>query len=253
MTHQADAESLPLEVVRRFLDEIVASRTTDVTELVAADLVLHAPDEADVGGADALDGMLAAVHAEFDELVLVPGPIFEAGGVVVARWQASYSRSARWPLPSFVVDQSMVAVFRVVDGRIVEIWTLENTLPDVDLEEEPTATRVPYAADEASTGPEQGFLQPDEKPLFSRPARTFQFGTSSTEDVQGGYGYGASVGYGGGSGGLGSTGRELGATTGAGSDFGTDALAGATGAGPSGDPYAGPRPPGPGDVPDEPV
>ena len=119
-------------VVRRLLDEVVNQRNLNViNEIVASNCVFHGSSGQEVIGTDIMKQMLTTFFDAFDNFrVNIEDIIGEADKVVVrfvemGKHQGEFEDIA--PTGKEVMWLEM-AIFRVVNDKIVEGWTLEDRL-----------------------------------------------------------------------------------------------------------------------------
>jgi steroid delta-isomerase-like uncharacterized protein len=121
------------ELVRRFYEEVWNRGNTSVAlEVFADDYVRHdlRPTEAIPGGAGQAK-IAADFRAAFPDLVFQPDLIIAEDDFVAARWTASGTHAGRWGTVSPTgkrVAFAGVNIFRIADGRVVEIWNHRDDL-----------------------------------------------------------------------------------------------------------------------------
>jgi steroid delta-isomerase-like uncharacterized protein len=121
------------ELVRRFYEEVWNRGHTDVAlEVFADDYVRHdlRPSDALPGGAGQAK-IAADFRAAFPDLVFTPELLLADGDLVAARWTASGTHKGQWGAVEPTgkhVEFSGVNIFRVEDGKVVEIWNHRDDL-----------------------------------------------------------------------------------------------------------------------------
>jgi steroid delta-isomerase-like uncharacterized protein len=121
------------ELVRRFYEEVWNRGNTSVAlEVFADDYVRHdlRPTDALPGGAGQAK-IAADFRAAFPDLVFQPDLIIAEDDIVAARWTASGTHEGRWGTVKPTgkrVEFSGVNIFRIADGRVVEIWNHRDDL-----------------------------------------------------------------------------------------------------------------------------
>ena len=109
-------------IARRFNEEIWNEGNIDVVdELVAADLVWH---EIGINGIEAFVRNLTGLRTEYPDLHIITEDLVAEGDRVVARMtvqgtHAPTGKQATW---------TAIGIFRIADGKIVEMWTNEDML-----------------------------------------------------------------------------------------------------------------------------
>ena len=120
----------PRDVIRRFYDEIWNRGDLAVAdEIVAEDVVDHNPPPGLPSGRVGAKLLFAAFHAGFPDLHVTVGDVFGDGDRVAARGMlAGTHRGAFMGMPATdrSVDIAWIDLFRVHDGRIAEVWHLED-------------------------------------------------------------------------------------------------------------------------------
>ncbi len=109
-------------ITRRFNDEVWSEGNLDVAdEIVAADLVWH---NAEINSIEAFKQNLTELRTGFPDLHIITEDLVAEGDKVVARMiiqgtHAPTGKQAMW---------TAISIVRIADGKIVEIWTNEDTL-----------------------------------------------------------------------------------------------------------------------------
>ena len=120
-------------LVRRFYDEVWNEGNVDVAEeLFAPDYVRHdlRPTRAAPGGAG-MAAIAVAFRGAFPDLRMDVDLILSDGGLVAARWTSTGTFSGQWGdvAPTRVrATFSGVNIFRIRDGRVVELWNHRDDL-----------------------------------------------------------------------------------------------------------------------------
>ena len=120
-------------LVRRFYEEVWNEGDVEVAEEVfAPDYVRHdlRPTRAAPGGAG-MAAIAAAFRAAFPDLRMDVDLILSDGDLVAARWTSAGTFSGRWGdvSPTGVrAAFSGVNIFRIHDGRVVELWNHRDDL-----------------------------------------------------------------------------------------------------------------------------
>lgn len=126
-------EAANKDLVRRFYEEVWNQGHTEVAlEVFADSYVRHdlRPTDALPGGAGQAK-IAADFRTAFPDLVFAPELIIAEGDLVAARWKASGTHRGRWgsvdptgnPVEFFGVN-----IFRIEDGKVVEIWNHRDDL-----------------------------------------------------------------------------------------------------------------------------
>jgi steroid delta-isomerase-like uncharacterized protein len=127
------AETANKELVRNFYEQVWNRGNTDVAlEVFADDYARHdlRPTESIPGGAGQTK-IAAEFRAAIPDLVFAPELIIAEGDLVAARWTASGTHRGRWGTVEPTgkhVEFSAVNIFRVVGGKVVEIWNHRDDL-----------------------------------------------------------------------------------------------------------------------------
>jgi steroid delta-isomerase-like uncharacterized protein len=118
-------------VVRRFFEEFCTGRQAELAEeLVTADFVAHGPQAPPADGPDGLRARVglyqdaADGHWDVQEL-------FSAGDRVVARWVGNGTHQGELmgiDPTGKPISVEAISVFRMVDGKIAEEWTVWDAL-----------------------------------------------------------------------------------------------------------------------------
>lgn len=118
-------------LVRRFFEELCNQRDAAVAdEIIAADYVAHGPQSPPAVGPDGVRARVAVYQDALDGFWDVQ-EVSSAGDRVVARWigRGTHRGELMGVDPtgrSIAVDA--ISVFRVVDGKIAEEWTVWDAL-----------------------------------------------------------------------------------------------------------------------------
>ena len=120
------------EVVHCLLQEVVNQRNlTLVDEIVVGNCVFHASDGQEVNGTDVVKQMLTTFFDAFGDFHVTIKDVVGEGDKVAVRFFESGRHEGEFegisPTGKDVMWLEM-AVFRVVNGKIVEVWTLEDRL-----------------------------------------------------------------------------------------------------------------------------
>ena len=120
-------------LVRRFYEEVWSRGNTNVALEVFADgYVRH-----DLRPSDALPGgegqakIAADFRLAFPDLVFTPELMIAESNLVAARWTAAGTHRGRWGSVEPTgkrVEFSGVNIFRIEDGKVVEIWNHRDDL-----------------------------------------------------------------------------------------------------------------------------
>jgi steroid delta-isomerase-like uncharacterized protein len=127
------SEETNKELVQRFYEEVWSQGNTQFAlEVFADDYVRHdlRPTESAPGGAGQAK-IAADFRAAFPDLVFVPELLIAEGDYVAARWTASGTHLGSWGTvaPSGErVQFSGVNIFRINEGKVVEIWNHRDDL-----------------------------------------------------------------------------------------------------------------------------
>jgi predicted ester cyclase/ketosteroid isomerase-like protein len=109
-------------IARRFNQDVWTGGNSDaVDEMVAPDLVWH---NAGIFGVQAFKDNLTAFRADFPDLRNVTEDLVAEGDKVVARMtiQGTWARTGKQ------ATWTAIGILRIVDGKIVEMWTDEDRL-----------------------------------------------------------------------------------------------------------------------------
>jgi steroid delta-isomerase-like uncharacterized protein len=120
-------------VVTRFYEEVWNRGNTDVAlELFADDYVRHdlRPSQAQPGGAGQAK-VASDFRRAFPDLSFLVDLMVAEGDLVAARWTATGTHTGAWgdvPPSGNEVTFCGVNFFRVIDGKIIEIWNHRDDL-----------------------------------------------------------------------------------------------------------------------------
>jgi len=119
-------------IVRRLLQEVVNRRNLkEIDEIVASDCVFHGSGRQEVIGTDIMKQMLTTFFDAFDNFHADIEDMIGEGDKVVVRFVESGKHQGEFegipPTGKEVIWLEM-AIFRVVNNKIVEGWTLEDRL-----------------------------------------------------------------------------------------------------------------------------
>jgi steroid delta-isomerase-like uncharacterized protein len=112
-------------VIRRYLDEVAHGRNLDaIDDMIAADAVWHHPDQ-DVHGAAGFKAFMAAIFDGFPDIHWTVEHEIGEGDFVVHHWTARGTHTGAFmgvPPTGRSMRQGGIAIWRVVDGTVVEKW-----------------------------------------------------------------------------------------------------------------------------------
>jgi len=119
--------------IRHGIEEIFNRRNFAVAdERFADDVVLHSPAQDEpVKGRENLKGFIRKIHTAFSDLHVTVEDLVAAGDRVVTRCTTRGTHDGDYfgtPPTGHPVTVSEVQIYRVVDGRIVELWLVFNVL-----------------------------------------------------------------------------------------------------------------------------
>jgi steroid delta-isomerase-like uncharacterized protein len=129
---RSDADTLAAnrEVMRRNIEELFALGNPDlIGELYWPDVVDHNPVPGQRLGHDGLRDVLAAFHTAFPDQTMELHGTLADGDLAVDFWTFRATHTGEldgWPATGRQVCFSGIDVARIVDGRIKEIWHVED-------------------------------------------------------------------------------------------------------------------------------
>jgi len=135
---------------RRWLAEVWGEGRTDTArELIADDLIDHNPYPGQPPGAEGHDWALAMVRRAFPDLRFTADVVVSDGEFVTGRWTMTGTNSGTFdlfglPPTGRPVTMTGQEIFRVRDGKLAEIWHLEDVpgvLRQLGLEPPPAVMR----------------------------------------------------------------------------------------------------------------
>jgi steroid delta-isomerase-like uncharacterized protein len=120
-------------VMRRYFEEIWNERKLELLdELIAADYVNHAsPDPSLPSGAAGLKPVFASVLQTFPDIRFSIDDVVAEGEKVVTRWSMRATQRGEvmgMPGSGKQVTLSGISIDRIVDGKIVEHWRVQDDL-----------------------------------------------------------------------------------------------------------------------------
>ncbi|HWP62323.1 MAG TPA: ester cyclase [Candidatus Binatia bacterium] len=121
------------QIVRRYLDEIVSRGDISLgAELIADDVVFVSPYTPEpITRREALEAMLAGIHAAFPDFYLREEAMLAEGDLVASRWVAGGTHTGApfngAPPSGRQFEITGMSIYRVRDGRIVEGWVNDDT------------------------------------------------------------------------------------------------------------------------------
>jgi steroid delta-isomerase-like uncharacterized protein len=119
--------------IRHGIEEIFNRRNMSVADLrFADDVVLHSPAGREpLRGRETLKGFIGKLHTAFPDLRVSVEDLVAAGDRVVTRCTTRGTQDGDYfgtPPTGNAVTMSEVQIYRIVDGRIVELWLLFDVL-----------------------------------------------------------------------------------------------------------------------------
>ena len=119
--------------IRHGIEEIFNRRNMAVAdERFAEDIVLHSPAQREpMRGRATLKGFIGKLHTAFPDMRVTLEDLVAAGDRVVTRCTTRGTQDGDYfgtPPTGNPVTMSEVQIYRVVDGRIVELWLFFNVL-----------------------------------------------------------------------------------------------------------------------------
>lgn len=133
MSRTASSTDVNKALLRRYLDRVVNGLDRAAAEeIVALDLVFTSPYTPQPSrDRESFLGMLAAVHAAFEDFKLVDHAMIAEGDLVACRWTV-YGRHTGQLGPFAPTGQPLeisgLSLYRVAHGKIVEGWVQDDTL-----------------------------------------------------------------------------------------------------------------------------
>ncbi len=120
-------------VVRAFIDAINAQAWTRLDVLMSPTVVRHGhvADQPDVRSREELAAFLCREAVAFPDAKEHVQALVGEGDVVAARLRFSGTQRGRWgsfPPSNKVLSSEFLAMFRIEDGRIAEIWVAWDNL-----------------------------------------------------------------------------------------------------------------------------
>ncbi|MEW6300903.1 MAG: ester cyclase [Thermodesulfobacteriota bacterium] len=134
-------------LVRRYFEEIVRKGNLEaIPDLVAPNIVFRGPyTPQPVQGIDAFKELIAMLHAAFADFHIIEEDMIVEGDTVASRWTASGTHKGEFmgTGPSGKPFRfTGTAFYRIANGKIVEAWSVNNSLEIVrELAGTPTTTR----------------------------------------------------------------------------------------------------------------
>jgi steroid delta-isomerase-like uncharacterized protein len=121
------------EIIRRYAEEVWTGGRLDAVEAyVGPGYVRHDPGlPAEVREPEGVRQLAAAYRAAFPDLRLVPEVLFASGDLVAARWLVSATHQGELmglPATGRTVSITVIELFRLTGGRIVEQWVAIDNL-----------------------------------------------------------------------------------------------------------------------------
>jgi hypothetical protein len=158
---QAEVEAL----VHRFLCDVVGDGAPQPDDMLATMFVDHSRLLVGSGSnrQDALE-LLATLRRVVSDLQVLVHEVVVAGDTAVVRWSATGTLRL-WLLPPLdLTAEDMTHVFRVEDGAITGLWSLD-TRHDDDVEDDDDGGGGDYEDDDDDGGP----APPGPRPVSPRP------------------------------------------------------------------------------------
>jgi len=113
-------------LVRRLYDAVWSSDDFDVADtLIAGNETHHSHGETVTGGPEAQKQAARAFRAAFPNANFALEVVVSAADLVAVRWRCTATHAATG---TAITDHVGVNVFRISDGRIVEIWDTRDDL-----------------------------------------------------------------------------------------------------------------------------
>jgi len=119
--------------IRHGIEEIFNRRNMAVADQrFADDIVLHSPAQDEpVRGRENLKSFIRQLHTAFPDMHVTVEDLVAAGDRVVTRCTTRGTQDGEYfgtPPTGHAVTVNEVQIYRVVDGRIVELWLVFNVL-----------------------------------------------------------------------------------------------------------------------------
>ena len=110
-------------VVRRLFQEVWNRGNLEVAnEILAPDYVNHSPQPAGLlPGVRGFKQLVSSVHATLAGFRMTLEDLIAEEDKVVARWTTRGTDKREWPAGN-MVTLTEIGIFRITDGKIVEIW-----------------------------------------------------------------------------------------------------------------------------------
>jgi steroid delta-isomerase-like uncharacterized protein len=121
------------DLIRRFYEEVWNHGNLDVTEeIFAADYVRHdLRPGSPLSGPEGQKRIAGDFRSAFPDLHMTVDVMVAEGDLVVARWTTAGTNTGAWgsvPATGKYVKFSGVNIFRMADGKVVEIWNHRDDL-----------------------------------------------------------------------------------------------------------------------------
>lgn len=136
-------------LARRFHDEIFEQgNLAAADEILAPDFVWYSPPDEPLVGPEAVKQVATDIRAFFPDLVLSDDDEIAEGDRVVIRWTLTgTAQTEAGPVP---VSFTGIDIFRIADGKLVELWQNTDALGLEQQLSAGTAIGTPAAATPAS-------------------------------------------------------------------------------------------------------
>jgi steroid delta-isomerase-like uncharacterized protein len=137
-----------------YFREIVDKGNLDaIPDFVSSDLIFWGPYSSEpIRGLKGFTELIAMLHAAFDDFQITEGEMVVEGDTVATRWTALGVHRGEFmgTGPSGEPFRfTGTGFYRVVEGKIVEAWSLNNSLEVIrQLGQAPAADKVPAATKE---------------------------------------------------------------------------------------------------------
>ena len=99
-----------------------------IDELVAPDAVVRTPLPIDVTGAEALKQIWAMLFSVYPDIHVTVEDLIAEGDKVVARYTVRAATQEEEGIPSQKVEITGMTLFRIADGRIREVWIINDQM-----------------------------------------------------------------------------------------------------------------------------
>jgi len=113
-------------IIRRLFKELIEGGNLGVAdEIIATDYVYHAPPSPDLRGRENIKQALVAWRSAFPDIRFSIDDEIAAGDRVVIRWTLDATHGGEFrgaPPTGKKVRMDGVAIYRIVDGQIVQHW-----------------------------------------------------------------------------------------------------------------------------------